>query len=210
MPDIAAGSAGGDVHIFEVSTGEPKMTRSSGIPIGHRVAYLPDSNQVVSSHGPGGARLWDEQHKDSRDIFFITDSPNVIYFAFSSCGQWAVTGDALKAHHVWRRSSSLGKTPEDWNLVTTVEGCFGAISEITWRPNKLEFATSGDDGSTRARKVVEEPDRVSMQLVWGFGGTALAASGASLAGSVGLSAANRKLLEQRGAIVRSSSQEDRA
>lgn len=46
----------------------------------------------------------------------------------------------------------------------------------------------------------EASDKVSVQLVWSYGGKGLAASGAVLVDTVGLSAINRRLLEQRGAV----------
>jgi hypothetical protein len=105
---------------------------------------------------------------------------------------------------LWRRSDSLGKTPQDWSFVSTVEGCFGKIWNIGWRPNKLEFATTSEDGCVRVWKVVEEHGRVSVKLAWARGRAALVASGAVLTGTVGLSVINSRIFEQRGAIMGSS------
>lgn len=64
--------------------------------------------------------------------------------------------------------------------------------------------SAGDDGSIRMWKVKEESDKVSAQLMWGYGGAVLHTPGAVLVNTVGLSAINRKLLKQRGAVSEST------
>ncbi|KAF9152113.1 hypothetical protein BG015_005740 [Linnemannia schmuckeri] len=65
----------------------------------------------------------------------------------------------------------------------------------------LEFATACQDGSLRVWQVmdVEGSGSVSVQLKWSSEPSMLAASGIVLNDTIGLSAVNRKLLEQHGA-----------
>ncbi|KAG0361890.1 hypothetical protein BGX24_005246 [Mortierella sp. AD032] len=123
-------------------------------------------------------------------------------FVFSSCGQWIAAVDEQKVH-IWTRTSD--EMESDWAHATTVEGFFGRVRNVAWRPNTTEFATASQDGSIRAWKVEGELGQVSVQFLWGHGGTAFTAPGAVLVGAVGLGTTNRKLLEQRGAIFESSS-----
>ncbi|KAG0049225.1 hypothetical protein BGZ89_004311, partial [Linnemannia elongata] len=80
-----------------------------------------------------------------------------------------------------------------------IDDCFGDITGIVWRPKEttLEFATACEDGSIRAWRVVEDGEgKMSVKMVWGSGCVGLGASGTVFTNAIGLSATNRKLLEQ--------------
>lgn len=85
--------------------------------------------------------------------------------------------------------------------MSVIRGFSRAVVDVVWRPNKLEFATVCYGESVRAWRVVEdnnESERVSVELMWASGTSSFAASGAVLQDVVGLSAMNRKFLEQCG------------
>ncbi|KAG0048902.1 hypothetical protein BGZ90_007499, partial [Linnemannia elongata] len=73
---------------------------------------------------------------------------------------------------LWGATSLLSVTLQFHPAAAEIDDCFGDITGIVWRPKEttLEFATACEDGSIRAWRVVEDDE--------------------------GLSATNRKLLEQ--------------
>ncbi|KAG0252394.1 hypothetical protein BGZ95_006655 [Linnemannia exigua] len=148
-----------------------------------------------------GIRLYDEKGQTFGTIL-EHDKFQVERFAYSSCGQWIAAAGG-KTVHLWKSSSDGMEA--SWALKTTVGTFLGKVRKVAWRPNTTEFATASDDGSIRAWKVEEGSGHVLVRLLWGHGGTAFTAPGAVLVGVVGLSATNRKLLEQRGAIFETSS-----
>ncbi|KAF9132334.1 hypothetical protein BGW39_000355 [Mortierella sp. 14UC] len=192
--EIASRCQKGELRTWDVVSGSCRMVvRTDEIVNSYTVAYLPGSFQVVSNHLDGGIRLWDKQGKDYKRILRLVP---VINFAFSSCGRWIATSHG-RTVLLWSFA------PDEAPLLhqrckTTIEGFFGNVESIVWRPNKLEFATACLDGSTRVWKVVGEPSQVSVQLAWSSGCTMLAAPGALLTDVMGLSTTNRELLEQRG------------
>ncbi|KAF9093739.1 hypothetical protein BGX23_002966 [Mortierella sp. AD031] len=97
---------------------------------------------------------------------------------------------------------------EKWCCESVVQGFFGPISSIAWKPEALEFVTGCEDGSTRVWKMRSESDGYSVRLVWGSGCTALVAAGADFTNVVGFSTINRHLLKQRNALGVTSDSED--
>ncbi|KAG0268735.1 hypothetical protein BGZ95_002326, partial [Linnemannia exigua] len=200
--DIAVGCDYRNIQIWELSTGNTKTIIESGAWSAY-VVYPPGRSQIACCHtaGGGGIRLFDDEAKTSRTILEYIHF-RVDHFAFSSCGQWIATAQGRMVH-LWTRISN--ELDQDWTHATTVEGFFADVSRISWRPNATEFATASEDGSIRAWKVVvEESSNAAVQLIWGHGGTGLAAPGAVLYGVIGLGAIDQKLLEQRGAVFESS------
>ncbi|KAG9067027.1 hypothetical protein KI688_012939 [Linnemannia hyalina] len=197
----------GIVQLWEAGTGELKADKAIDIGL-HRtnaIAYKPGCLQVASCHGDGTIRLWDDDQQ-LQDFRYIVRQDTYSYkFAFSSCGQWVATAHRTSVR-LWRLPSpdqDQEAVPlQDHDCVTIIKGFTGAVNDVVWRPNKLEFVTASDEGSIRAWRVVEDKDglgRVSVDLVWSSGPAVLVASSAVLGDVIGLGAMNRRLLEQRGA-----------
>ncbi|KAF9294028.1 hypothetical protein BGZ88_004560 [Linnemannia elongata] len=91
--------------------------------------------------------------------------------------------------------------------MNVADNFFGDITGLGWRPDALEFATSCNDGSIRVWKLVQDEDtgEVKVKMIWSSGCIGLAVSNAIFTDVVGLSAINRKLLKQRGAIIENPS-----
>ncbi|KAF9309815.1 hypothetical protein BGZ91_007283, partial [Linnemannia elongata] len=206
---IALAYMNGKIQIWEVGTGELKADRTIDVDLGgiNVVVYKPGCLQVASCHGDGTIRLWDDDQQLQGFRYIVKQRQFSSKFGLSSCGQWAATAH-LRCVRLWKLPSpdqdqqELSLQDQDCDL--TIEGFTAVVSDVVWRPNKLEFATTSHEGSIRAWKVVEDKDgsgRVSVQLLWSSGSSSLTAFGAALYGVVGLSPINRKLLEQRGAIT---------
>ncbi|KAG0371676.1 hypothetical protein BGX24_001340 [Mortierella sp. AD032] len=172
-------------------------------------AYSPDGRSLISEGRSGMLQNYDA---DTGELGLALHSHNGFECAAYSPNGLQIASAGLEGGvELWNAQSCAVKhngMESDWAHVMTIEGFFGLVKNIAWRPNTTEFATAGGDGSIRTWKVEEVEGRVSVQMLWGHGGTALTAPGAVLVGSVGLSTANRKLLKQRGAIFEFSSSND--
>ncbi|KAG0375536.1 hypothetical protein BGX24_008961 [Mortierella sp. AD032] len=182
--ELAVGYLNGEIRIWETGTWDCKMAIKGGVAWLSCVVYPPRSSHLACCYESGTEGIWLFGEKEGNNLQVILEH------------------DEFKVNGM----------ESDWAYATTVEGFFGDVRKVTWRPNTTEFATASEDGSIRAWKVEEEESgNVSVQLLWGYGGTSFTAPGAVLVGSVGLSTTNRNLLEQRGAIfVASSSANDSA
>ncbi|KAF9339658.1 hypothetical protein BGZ91_005176 [Linnemannia elongata] len=195
------------LQLWDVANGELKADKK--IDIGrlgeNSVAYKPGCLQVASCHGDGTIRLWDDDQQLQGFQYILKQDQESYQFAFSSCAQWVATAHRTCVR-LWRLPSldqdQQALPLQDQDCVSVIEGFTKVIVDVVWRPNKLEFVTVSHEGSIRAWRVVEDRDgsgRVSVELVWSSGPAVLVVSGAVLDDVVGLSAINRRLLEQRGA-----------
>ncbi|KAF9119577.1 hypothetical protein BGW39_000213 [Mortierella sp. 14UC] len=214
--DLAVAGYYGKTNVWELSSGTYKTVMGGPGSLQTCVAYPPGSSQIACSYSfkGEGIRLFEkkdeedmkkeneEMEGEGRTFRTIVKQEEFIIdrFAFSTCGRWiaAVDGHVIR---VWSRASD--EATSGWVFRTTVEGLFDKVAQISWRPRRNEFATASIDGSVRVWKVVEveksKSNEVSVRLVWGRGGVALAGPGAVFVGVFGISAINRKLLGQRGA-----------
>ncbi|KAK5814761.1 WD40-repeat-containing domain protein [Linnemannia elongata] len=203
---IASVCEKGIVLLWESGTGELKADMTIDIdPFARNVvAYKPDCLQVASCHGDGNIRLWDDDQQLQGFRYILKQDEEIYQFAFSSCGQWvATTHDSCV--RLWRLPFSgqdLQALPlQNQDCASVIEGTT-YVKDVVWRPNKLEFATTSYEGSIRAWRMVEDKDGsggVSVELVWSSGPAVLVASGTVLNDVVGLSAMNRRMLQQSGA-----------
>ncbi|KAF9299266.1 hypothetical protein BGZ88_011481 [Linnemannia elongata] len=213
---IASVCSEGKIRLWDVGTGELKAEKTIDIGLNNWnfVAYRPGCLQVASSHGDGTIRLWDDDQQLQGSRYILKQDRFTTRFAFSSCGQWVATIHNTIVR-LWRLPSldqDLQVLPlHDQDCVSVIEGFTHYVKDIFWRPNNLEFATVSDEGSIRAWRVVESNNgsgRVSVELMWSNGPSSFAASGAILNDVVGLSAMNRRLLEQRSATGSASSSQN--
>ncbi|KAF9095257.1 hypothetical protein BGX23_000773 [Mortierella sp. AD031] len=209
---VVSGSEDGTVQVWDVETGgEPRVLVDGKSQKISDVAFSPDGLQVASKRGKCDCvELWGEkcgslQHTLQHDSW-------IKQFAFSSCGRWIVAACGREVW-VWKSVPSeipAAATTDEWSRMLAVRGFIKAVESIAWRPYSWEFVTGCEDGSVRVWKLCVETSDLSVQLVWSAGYTVLVASDAVIANTTGLSAINQQLLEQRGAIVGSSSLEKKS
>jgi WD40 repeat protein len=192
--DIAVGCSS-RIIVYDLSTRACKTTIECGCS--SSIGYLPGVSQVACCYARTGILRYDDEGKSFQSIL-NHDDIEFQGFAFSSCGQWISTF-FMGLIQLWRRLPN--ETDQKWSFVAEVNDISTEVTAITWRPDTTEFVTTYKDGSFRVWKVAREE---SIQLVWSRGVAGLTVRNAIFEGAVGLSADNRRLLEQRGANWKSS------
>lgn len=190
---VTAGSSPGHIWTWDTGTGKCEVLWYKDWT--HCiVAYLPGSFNITSTDGEGSIVLRHKQTETS--IFVLKQDLRITCFAYSSCGKWIATAHGPRVR-IWEFA-----IPEYRDCVAAIDCFFGDVSDIVWRPNSLEFATTCSDGSIRAWRVMVQSNTVSVQQIWGTGCLVLAAPCAILVDALNLSTTNTSLLEQRGAILK--------
>ncbi|KAF9934764.1 hypothetical protein FBU30_000057, partial [Linnemannia zychae] len=136
--------------------------------------------------------IWD--HSSNAPQYVLKHEDNVYWYEWSPCERWIATGSKCA---VWLWYFAPNKTVMEWSCTLIIRDFVGYVHSISWRPNSLELVTGCEDGSVRAWRLVEISGIWSAQLIWSTGNNVLAASGVKFSNAVGLSASNRRLLEQR-------------
>ncbi|KAF9079354.1 guanine nucleotide-binding protein subunit beta 1, partial [Mortierella sp. AD031] len=177
-------SGDGTIRIWEMATGESRVIYSDP-ELGNfvtAVGYSPRAQQVAScmvSDKFCGVYIWDEQ--TGAILQALEDDVSIAHcLAYSSCGEWIATGghDTVS---LWRAAaSSDGGDGQKWSQLIKVQGFFGSVRSVAWKPNSLELVTGCHDGSVRVWRVVDGLDGFSAQMVWAAGYDVLAAFGANV------------------------------
>ncbi|KAF9933397.1 hypothetical protein FBU30_005606 [Linnemannia zychae] len=146
------------------------------------------------SEGPDSRTLhiWDQLNNSPRHI--LKHDKGINSSAWSHCEKWFATGcEGLV--FLWHITPDEPIGNRFYTLAITE--LIGVVGSIAWKPDALEFVVCCHDGSARAWRLVEISGIWSAQLVWRSGNSTLAVSGARFSEAIGLSATNRRLLEQR-------------
>ncbi|KAF9081963.1 hypothetical protein BGX23_000253, partial [Mortierella sp. AD031] len=188
------------VRVWELASGESRILYV-GLSNIFRVTYSPRDQQIATLDTGKEACILDDQTGEV--LHTLQHMDDVYCLQYSSCGEWLATG-GHENMSIWKLVS-VGDS-EKWEEVVKVGGLSGFIIGVAWKPHNLELVTGCNDGSVRVWRISETPDGFSARLVWSAGYAVLVASNANLIDAIGLSATNRRLLEQRGAIVESTAE----
>jgi WD40 repeat protein len=138
--DRVAGIAySGDVHIWDVASGEELLSFDTGSDNTGGIAFSPDATLLATSGGDGAA-LW---NADSGDLVVpllghTGDVPEVV---FSSDGTLVATASEDGTARIW--DASTGR------LLHTLFGQDGSVTGVAFSPDDTTVATSGLDGTVR-------------------------------------------------------------
>ncbi len=104
-------------------------------------------------------------------------------------------------------SGSLNETVRLWDAETgrcqmVVADFNGPVMSVAWKKssNSRYLVTGSEDKSVRQWQVIKEGDEYKALLCWSSTHEVLAATDTSIQDVKGLSAANKQLLKQRGAV----------
>jgi WD40 repeat protein/serine/threonine protein kinase len=134
----------GEVHIWDAATGRLAHPLRAHKSVARSVAFSPDSKRLVSGGGeyrtPGQEVIvWDvESGTKSRSISDIAAGVGSV--AFSPDGQRIAAGVAL-AVQVWDPGTN---TP-----IFKLEGHTARVTDVVFSPDRLDLATSANDGTVR-------------------------------------------------------------
>jgi WD40 repeat protein len=190
---IATGSQDSTLRLWDVGTGECcKVLRGHAHWV-REVAYSPQGDQVASASSDKTVRLWDVQSGECRFIL-IGHTLSVWGVTYSGDGKLLASGSADRTVRLWDVSSG------ECRAVVKNFPC--SICCVDWcaSPDVNYLVTGCRDGSILQWQVTEEADQYHGQLQWSAANGILTVTGASIQGARGLTALNKQLLEQRGAI----------
>ncbi|KAK3809441.1 MAG: WD40-repeat-containing domain protein [Benniella sp.] len=192
---IATGGKDQRVRIWDIETA--KCCKSL---IGHSswvgaVVYSPQGDQLASASSDMTIRLWSVQKGECHLI--LTGHTNQVWgAAYSANGTLLASGSSDKTVRLWDVSSGECRA--------VVEYFPDSVWCVSWSvSSEANFLVTGcDDGSVLKWEVIEEEEekKCRVQLQWCATNGALTMTGASIHGTRGLSALNKQLLKQRGAI----------
>ncbi|KAG9063948.1 TOR complex subunit lst8 [Linnemannia hyalina] len=176
-----------------------------------KVAYSPNCQQLALGTSRT-IKLWD----------FVSEEPSamldghngmIVSMAYTPCGQWIASSSVDNTVRVWKRQPEDVEAEvamESWLCVASILEFFNTVQDIAWNPIvPMEFVTGCQDGSVRVWRVLsygegegegEDEKGVVVKMQWGTNLGLLCASGLIMKDVGGLSAENKKLLVQRGAI----------
>ncbi|KAG0373384.1 hypothetical protein BGX24_011770 [Mortierella sp. AD032] len=205
---LAIGSWNGTVWLFDPESKEKLMTKTLLQEQVLVLAYSPDGRQLALG-SESRIYLWDLQSETPGIVLNRGGSP-ICSLAFSPCGQWLTSGFENNTVLLWRREPD---EVESWSCVSTIRGFSGHVCDVVWNPVfPMEFVTGCKDGSVRVWQVSkrgeesrDEDDGFCVKLVWGPNFGTLCVEGLVCQGASGLSLPYRKLLIQRGAVKKHTS-----
>ena len=189
---IATGSKDRTVRIRDVDTGKCCTVLEGHTHWVREVVYSSQGDQLASASDDRTIRLWNVQTKVC-SLALTGHTDQVHRVAYSANGKLLA-------------SSSLDKTVRLWDVSSgecraVVEYFPAEVNCVSWSTSSnLNYLVTGcQDGSVLKWQVLEE-DQCRLQLQWSASNGALTMTGTSIQGARGLTALNKQLLRQRGAI----------
>jgi len=191
---IATGSMDHTVRIWDVDTGECCKVLKGHTDWVREVVYSPQGDQLASASSDYDktVRLWNVQTGECR-LTLTGHADDVWGVAYSANGKLLASGSTDKTVRIWDVSSGECRA--------VVENFPAEIYCVSWSTssNANYLVTGCKDGSVLNWQVLEE-DQCRVQLQWSASNGGLTVTGASIQGARGLTALNKQLLKQRGAI----------
>ena len=189
---IATGSKDHTMRFWNVDTGECCKELEGHTNWVRQIVYSPQGDQIASASSDKTVRLCDVQTGECS--LTLDGHSNPVWGAtYSTNGKLLASGSSDKTVRLWDVSSGECRA--------VVEHFPAEVSCVSWSTSfdSNYLVTGCKDGSVLKWQVLEE-DQCRVQLQWSASNGALTMTGASIQGSCGLTALNKQLLKQRGAI----------
>ncbi|CAO3567870.1 unnamed protein product [Mortierella alpina] len=194
---IASGGEDETVRLWDAQTGALGAILSGHTRSVSSVVFSPSGQQIASGGEDETVRLWDAQ----------TGAPGAIL-----SGHTGSVKSVVFSPNGRQIASGSGNTVRLWDVETglwldAINNFLAEVTSIAWNASAdgSYFSTGCADKSVRIWKVEGFRQSVSARLVWSSRHNQLVVSDAKILNAQGLSSINRKLMEQRGAISKSSS-----
>ncbi|KAK3809361.1 MAG: hypothetical protein J3Q66DRAFT_405374 [Benniella sp.] len=189
---IATGSDDSTVRLWDAHTGECCKILKGHTNWVREVVYSPQGDQLVSASDDKTIRLWDILTGEC-SLTLVGHSNPVWGVAYSANGKLLASGSTDKSVRLWDASSGECRA--------VVENFPAEVNCVSWSTSSDSnyLVTGCADGSVLKWQVLKE-DQYRVQLQWSASNGGLTVTDASLQGVRGLTALNKQLLKQRGAI----------
>ena len=100
---LAAGNAGGQVEVWDASTGRPWMITQLHVAAVSSLDWSPDGLRIASASGDGGLKVWDPRNGDEL-LSLANDKQPLTTVKWSSDGTRLAVGDNKGLIQVWDAS----------------------------------------------------------------------------------------------------------
>jgi WD40 repeat protein len=194
---IASGTREHLVRIWDPKTGVCSGTLEYFDSRALEVAYLPQGNQLASAGHGKTIFIWDMKTRRRR-LILNGHTDRVRCLAFSPQGDLLASGCCDMTVRLWDVVSG--------RCLTVIESFRGPVYSVVWvtTSGTNYLVTGSGDGSLLKWEIVKEAEQYSARLLWSAVNGTLTLAGASIQDVRGLSPINKQLLEQRGAIGKTS------
>ncbi|KAF9357758.1 Transducin (beta)-like 1 X-linked receptor 1 [Mortierella sp. NVP85] len=190
---IATGSRDQTIRLWDLDTDECYKVLSGHTNWVREVVSSPQGDQLASTGDDMTIRLWVVESGECR-LTLTGHTDGVWGISYSANGKLLASASLDKTVRLWDVSSGECRAVVDHfpDFVYCVAWCTSLDDNY--------LVTGCDDGSVLKWKVIEEEGKCRLQLQWSASKGALTAKGASIQGTHGLSALDKQLLKQRGAV----------
>ena len=201
---LATGSEDKTVRLWDVHQGKLRHTLEGHSSRVNCLSYSPDGLQLATGSEDKTVRLWDvhqgklrhtlEGHSD--ELSCLSYSPDGLQLASAAASRGIVTSGLDKTVRIW--DSQTGKCLQVWNSPAP-------ITRLLWRLNFLFIG-----GSNGLLAALQQNNQGLFSLLWVQCGKlpALSFNKSDFANVKGLTAAQTKLIEQRGGKIQDITEEE--
>ncbi|KAF9899586.1 hypothetical protein EC991_008599 [Linnemannia zychae] len=171
----------------------------------NRVMFSPDGLEVLAiSWARREFCCWDAQSGEKREQPTLKEC-KILCSSYSPCGKLLATGGVDGILRLWDRNLENG----DWSEVCQFS--IGSSDEMRWiRGLDGMYLVTSNRGLVRMWEMMEAGGSYTLRLLWNLGRNELSLTDADLSGAVGLSSVDLNLAKQRGAVIESVSDSERA
>ncbi len=149
---LVAGDAGGQLHLWDVQSGQAIPTGKTHAPLGggaiRSVAFNRDGTRIASGGDDGVVRVWDAATLQLLGQSAPDFSTSIRRLTFNPNGARILVAESAGSAHRPENSLRL-YDPATCEAVGELKGHQGKISTVTFRRDGMLCASGGDDGNLR-------------------------------------------------------------
>ncbi|KAK3809385.1 MAG: WD40-repeat-containing domain protein [Benniella sp.] len=181
------------VRLWDAGTGECCKVLEGHTNWVREVVYSPQGDQLASAGDDTIIRLWNVKTGECQ-MTLTGHTHWIMSITYSTDGKLLASGSWGKTVRLWKVSTGKCRT--------RVRNFQSAIRCVAWCATfDADYLITGcEDGSVLQWQVMAEDDQCRVRLRWSAANGALTVTGASIQGARGLTALNKQLLKQRGAV----------
>ena len=138
--EVAAGSQGGSVSVWDVSTGQPTQTLQGNVGGVWSLVFSPDARHLASRSGDQTIRLWDVgAGKETARL--AGHGGDIWSVAYSPDGRLLASGSADGTVRIWDTATGAARD--------TLVGHSGTVTAVAFTPDGRRLVSGGQDRTVR-------------------------------------------------------------